>query len=362
MGSAAGKNVDNSGGGDGSGGSYKRRAYHAGSWYENGPSQLDATLLGYLNEAQKDREQTPNDNNNSLLRAVIVPHAGYRFSGPTAAYSYHALQQALSNPSSPIQHIVVLHPSHHVYLQNCAVSGATVLETPLGDLPVAEDLRQEILALNNRKTSKENLFTIMDASTDNEEHSGEMQYPYLAKLLLQSKQPRHKPQISVLPIMCGALSTSQEESFGQLLAPILARPEIVCVISSDFCHWGSRFRFTPTASDRSGGASTTTASMPIHEFISQMDHHGMDLIAALKPGAFADYLQQTRNTICGRHAIAVWLQAMTAPHHNDSNTSQAPSLSVNFVKYAQSSAIQSMDDSSVSYASAVVTAAPTSKP
>lgn len=321
MGSAAGKSIGE--------GSYRRRAHHAGSWYDDNPRALHQTLQGYLDSACGTSEPT---GGHSGVRAVIVPHAGYRYSGPTAAYSYHALQKALAAPNCAIEHILVLHPAHHVYLQGCAVSGASVLETPIGNLTVDDALRKEILALSPK-------FSVMDSSTDDEEHSGEMQYPYLAKIILPGDNKGDKT-IPVLPIMCGTLSTSQEESFGQLLAPIIARPNVACVISSDFCHWGSRFRYQPTA--------TPVNSMPIHQFIKEMDHQGMDLITLKQPGAFADYLKNTKNTICGRHAISVWLRAVASVDHNN--------LTVKFVKYAQSSAVESMSDSSVSYASAVVTA------
>lgn len=313
-------------------GSYKRKAYHAGSWYDADPKSLNLTLQKYMDEAARDMATRSGIISFSNLRAVIVPHAGYRFSGPTAAYSYHALQQALAF-GQEVKHVLVIHPAHHVYLQDCAVSGATVLETPLGNLPVDDGLRKDVLGCSPK-------FSTMDAETDNEEHSGEMQYPYLAKILLSSE---HKAKnISVLPIMCGALSDGQEATFGELLAPIIARPEVICIISSDFCHYGSRFRYQPQPSGNKSG-------MPLHEFIKEMDHQGMGLITMQRPGAFAEYLKQTRNTICGRHAIAVWMQAVQ----------KESSLTVNFVKYAQSSAVQTLSDSSVSYASAIVTAGTT---
>lgn len=337
MGSVAGKHVagkDNTGGG-----TYRRKAHHAGSWYDDNPKALHQSLDSYLQKAAQDKKKNCNGDASNALRALIVPHAGYRFSGPTAAYSYYALQEALNQQQTPIEHILVLHPAHHVYLQGRAVSGATVLETPLGNLEVDDEMRQEILSLSSS-------FTVMTASMDNEEHSGEMQYPYLAKILMSSQEQKKKKNIKVLPIMCGALSTSQEASFGKFLSNIIARPTVLCVISSDFCHWGPRFRFQPRATP--GGSN----SMPIHEFIRELDHEGMDLIALQNPGAFAEYLKRTKNTICGRHAIAVWLQAIAAIPDNNNNGA----LMVNFVNYAQSSAVVSMDDSSVSYAAAVVTA------
>lgn len=88
--------------------------------------------------------------------------------------------------------------------------------------------------------------------------------------------------------------------------------------------------------------------MKIHEFIEQMDRRGMDLIQLKQPGAFAEYLKETRNTICGRHAIAVWLHAVS---------DATASVDVSFLRYAQSSAAVSQRDSSVSYAAAKATVA-----
>jgi AmmeMemoRadiSam system protein B len=86
--------------------------------------------------------------------------------------------------------------------------------------------------------------------------------------------------------------------------------------------------------------------MPIHEFIQQLDQQGMQHISMQEPGAFARYLQETRNTICGRHAAQVWLHGVT--YNKDKEV-----LEIEFVKYTQSSRAKSLQDSSVSYASAV---------
>jgi predicted class III extradiol MEMO1 family dioxygenase len=84
----------------------------------------------------------------------------------------------------------------------------------------------------------------------------------------------------------------------------------------------------------------------------------MTLIELQQPGAFATYLQETKNTVCGRHAVAVWLRAVEAKtkvmNDSHSNSDQdACNLKVDFVRYAQSSPVLSMSDSSVSYAAAV---------
>lgn len=290
---------------------YERSALHAGSWYDEDPKSLKNTLEEYMSQAGVESVDK--------VRAFIVPHAGYRYSGPTAAFSYKTLHQSLSNKE--IRTILVLHPAHHVYLRGCAVSGASSLKTPLGDLVVDDDLRQEILSLRNPT------FSVMEKRVDEDEHSGEMQYPYLAHIIADR-------DIKVLPVMCGALETDQEQLYGEALKEIIARSDVCTIISSDFCHWGSRFSYQPT-----------TDSMPLHQFIEQMDRKGMDLIQMKDPGAFASYLKETRNTICGRHAIAVWLNAVSK--------SAASNLEIRLLKYAQSSAVTSRRDSSVSYVAAV---------
>ena len=92
----------------------------------------------------------------------------------------------------------------------------------------------------------------MEQTVDEEEHSGEMQYPYIAKVVndvvLEQRQQRgsnggedeacgnYVNTIKILPIVVGAINGGKEESFGRLLSPYLSDRGIFTVISSDFCH------------------------------------------------------------------------------------------------------------------------------
>ena len=309
---------------------YTRRAYHAGSWYDADAKTLDATLTKFLADADKNKATTTNT---GTPRACICPHAGFSYSGPTAAYSYLALKEALERSPS-IRTVVVLHPSHHVYLDSCAVSGACSIETPLMNLPVDDDLRQRIVSSGK--------FEVMNQRVDEREHSGEMQYPYIAKILMPVRPSR---VVKVLPIMVGSIHTTKEESFGKVVASFLADETIFTVISSDFCHYGTRFSYTPTLQP---SAAVELGINEVSDFIEYIDRKGMDLIQLQQPGAFADYFREYSNTICGRHPIAVWLNAVVENNKNGKEV-----LDVRFVRYAQSSRIRSIKDSSVSYASAV---------
>jgi AmmeMemoRadiSam system protein B len=102
-----------------------------------------------------------------------------------------------------------------------------------------------------------------------------------------------KGPYTVIPILVGSISTAKEAYYGKLLSPYLADPSNLFIISSDFCHWGSRFSFTSRH-------HSSTASTPIYESIEQLDREGMELIEKLDVEGFASYLKKTRNTICGR--------------------------------------------------------------
>lgn len=334
---------------------YVRRAHHAGSWYTDNTNALHSVLEDFLLQAQP-MEPTPaiaqsNTTNDvyDIPKSIIAPHAGFSYSGPTAAYAYWGLREALEkrssgSPGAGVRTVLVLHPSHHVYLDGCAISGASLLETPVGNLPVDDELRKELMDTG--------YFTIMSKEDDEKEHSGEMQYPFIAKVYhdairsqkknsSSSNSLRNAPLLQALPIMVGGLSQRKEEHFGQILAPILARPDIFCVVSSDFCHWGERFGYTPTP-------SPTDSPQTIHSYIHILDRIGMDHIAMQEPGAFAKYLKKFKNTICGRHPISVWMHGI-----KQNKEKGLESVNIAFVKYAQSSAVKHTWESSVSYASAI---------
>lgn len=212
--------------------------------------------------------------------------------------------------------------------------GASIIETPIGNLSVDTKLRDQLLSSNK--------FEIMERSVDEEEHSGEMQYPYIAKvikdLIEDNGDDGQYNNIKILPIMVGSIKTKKEESFGRLLSPYLSDRAIFTVISSDFCHWGKRFSYQLY--------EKTDVINEIHEYIEFLDKKGMNLIEMQRPGAFADYLREYSNTICGRHPISVWLNSLK-------ESASFLTHEVRFVKYDQSEKVKSTRDSSVSYAGAV---------
>eukprot|EP00501_MAST-03F_sp_TOSAG23-6_P000557 GSMAST32.ASY1.ANO1.578.1 assembled CDS len=234
----------------------KRRATHAGSWYSDDPEYLVAQMQGWIAAANADLTQA---HQGSPVRAII-----------------------------DVKRVFLLGPSHKFYSDKCLLSMADLYETPLGDIPVDKEIRDELMTTG--------LFDYMDRRVDEDEHSLELHLPYI--VLSMKKQP-----FKLVPIMVGSTSTELESMYGHILAKYLDDPSNIFIISSDFCHWGSRFDFQ--WSDRSLG--------PIYKSIEWLDKRGMELIY----------------TSVGFDII--------------------------FVKYAQSNQCLCDQDTSVSYASAVVT-------
>ncbi|KAJ3276238.1 hypothetical protein HDV01_005686 [Terramyces sp. JEL0728] len=280
----------------------KRPATHAFSWYEGDPQILNQQLEQFLNNA---------DTAPSNARAIIAPHAGYRFSGPTAASAYNSI-----SPES-IQRVFLLGPSHKVYLKGCALSSNEYYETPLGDIKL--DLEVIRSLLDTRK------YSTMSASVDKNEHSLELHLPFIQKIM-SSKSGHY----TLVPILVGDLT--QIDDIARTLTAYLNDKQNLFVISSDFCHWGERFDFTPF-----------DPSIAIHSYIENLDHQGMDLISSLSYPAFLKYLKETKNTICGRNPILLLLRTV--------ELLGASHWELKFVKYAQSSKVVETRDSSVSYAS-----------
>ncbi|KAA8525519.1 hypothetical protein F0562_007374 [Nyssa sinensis] len=246
------------------------------------------------------------------VRAVIAPHAGYSYSGRAAAYAFGNI-----DPEN-ISRVFLLGPSHHYYTPKCALSRATVYKTPIGDLPIDLEVNEELKA-----TGK---FELMDLQVDEAEHSMEMHLPYLAKVF-------YGYPVKIVPILVGALNAENEAMYGRMLAKYVDDPNNFFSVSSDFCHWGSRFNYVHY--DKKHGA--------IHESIEALDRMGMEIIEIGDPDAFKQYLLEFDNTICGRHPISVFLHMLR---------NCSAKIKIKFLRYEQSSRCKTMRDSSVSYASA----------
>ncbi|KAL4878369.1 MEMO1 family [Aspergillus karnatakaensis] len=359
-----------------------RAASHSGSWYSDDRRVLTNQLDQWLAQVPDNIERL-----GSLpipgARIIIAPHAGYRYSGACAAYAYKTLDL------SRAKRIFVLGPSHHHYFTSLALPRLTGYYTPLSDDPLPLDT-ELIAQLRSSQAVKPNGSTIafeaMSKSVDEDEHSIELHLPYIHRLLqLQHPDKPTAEYPPLVPILVGNTSTTTESAFGALLAPYLADSSNAFVISSDFCHWGLRFRYTyyvPHAPTPGPRLPLSSNALPqpeddisetedkielasaghhlqqrdriqrgeptIHASISAFDIATMAAIATGKTSNFTESLKQTGNTVCGRHPIGVIMAAIEAAGKQEGGRGK-----FYFARYERSSDIvDDVQDSSVSYVSA----------
>lgn len=241
-----------------------RPAAVAGTWYPSDPSALTAQVESML------RTATP-WTHSGRLRALVVPHAGLRYSGPTAASAYAAL--------APRRHrrILVLAPNHRVALTGAAVDPSSSYETPLGHMAV-DVAAVEYLAGQPHFVCSTRPFA--------EEHAIEMQLPFLQHCL---------PQATLVPVLIGEVHGEREVDALAHSIAALVDAETMLVVSSDFMHYGHAFGYLPF---------TERVADHIRDYDAQA-------IATLMRGSFADFmavLERTGNTICGRRPLGVFLK------------------------------------------------------
>ncbi|HEY5995154.1 MAG TPA: AmmeMemoRadiSam system protein B [Gallionellaceae bacterium] len=147
-----------------------------------------------------------------IPKALIVPHAGYVYSGPIAAAAYAALKDIAPR----IHHVVLLGPTHRVAVRGLALPEADAFSTPLGDIPLDTEAIQRIAYLPQIAVS---------ARAHAQEHSLEVQLPFLQSVL---------PDFKLLPLAVGMASA---EEVAEVLELVWGGAETLIVISSDLSHY-----------------------------------------------------------------------------------------------------------------------------
>lgn len=158
--------------------------------------------------------------------------------------------------------------------------------------------------------------------------------------------------------MIGNTNAATEKQLGQILAPYLADPNNAFVISSDFAHWGLRFRYTHYKPNMTASGHNLRSSdkvpkgsedFAIHESIQAVDFECMQACESGSHDEWLAKLAETGNTVCGRHPIGVIMAAVEEVRKQEGKQGVG---AFKFVQYAQSSKVKRVGDSSVSYASA----------
>lgn len=224
----------------------------AGRFYPARPEILREDLDSYVIRADQPIRAT----------GCVVPHAGYMYSGKVAGEVYGALEL----PES----FIILCPNHSGYGKNQAAYSSGEWLTPLGRVPIDQELAAAVL--------RECPAVSEDATAHAQEHSLEVQLPFLQHLL---------PRFAFVPIALGGVSFEELERLGQGLARAIAANSrrAMIVASSDMNH------YEPDSQTRA------------------KDREAIERILALDARGLADTLRRTKNTMCGYGPVIAMLTA-----------------------------------------------------
>ena len=205
----------------------------AGAFYHSDRLLLQSNVNDLLETALLEAKNEKPGKNLIAPKAIIVPHAGYIYSGPTAATAYARLSVA----HDTIKRVVLLGPVHRVPVNGLALPGDSVFATPLGRVQVDLDAVSAI----------ENMPQVVESAAAHAlEHSLEVQLPFLQTVL---------EDFTLVPLAVGDATGQQ---VAEVLETLWGGPETLIVISSDLSH------FLPYETARAIDSETVQKILTLH--------------------------------------------------------------------------------------------------
>ena len=246
----------------------------AGSWYPE--SRALATVTAhYLMRAAAAAPALP-----GKPLALIVPHAGWQYSGVAAGAAFRNLHPG------DFERVVMVGPSHQSAFQGYSLDDASAYRTPLGEIPLCPGVFSQ---LQDGQRAR-----VVPRAAESE-HALEIELPFLQARL---------GRFCLVPVLAGQTSADDQKAMAERLAR-LDDGRTLFVFSSDFTHYGPRYDYAPF------GAS----ALPVLDKIRAQDEQAVALISRLDAAGFRAFLGRTGATICGHAAIgtALELVARIAP-------------------------------------------------
>ncbi|OIN92787.1 MAG: AMMECR1 domain-containing protein [Comamonadaceae bacterium CG1_02_60_18] len=240
-----------------------RPAAVAGSFY---PQQADALAHEVHDLLALARTQHPAQPS-TMPKAVIVPHAGYIYSGSTAALAY----QQLAAARQTIRRVVLLGPVHRVPVRGLALPGVVAFDTPLGRIAIDQVGVAALAGLPQ---------VVVSAAAHAQEHSLEVQLPFLQSVL---------DDFTLLPLAVGDATPAQ---VAQVLDALWGGPETVIVISSDLSH------FLPYANALQVDRASVSAMLALQPTLNHQQACGATPINGLLLAARQHHLQPHLLGLC----------------------------------------------------------------
>ena len=254
-----------------------RRPAVAGQFYDSKKENLKDSIKDCFLDSRGPKNIPKIKKGDKKIRGLIVPHAGYIYSGAIAAHSYNILAN-----NGFADTFIILGPNHTGLGSGVALMTEGSWLTPLGKVPI------------NEKISKNLLKDIIDNDENAHiyEHSIEVQLPFLQFLSNEKK-------FDFVPISMAMQDFETANDIGKIIADSVKKSDknIVIISSSDFSHVGFNYSSMPPEGLR------------VDEYTKKQDKLAIDKITNMDPKGLIETVHKNNITMCGYGPIASMLVA-----------------------------------------------------
>jgi AmmeMemoRadiSam system protein B len=227
----------------------------AGLFYDGSPDILRKNIDEYLEHARVPKLK-------GTIRALVSPHAGYVYSGFTAAHAYKMIV------GSKYDCVIVIGPSHREYFSGVSIYPGDAYETPLGTIPINKEIREDLLKGENGIVASD--------EGHRSEHSIEVQLPFLQSVL---------GDFSFVPVIMGDQHRELCHKLAEAIVRVAANRTILLVASSDLSHYH-----------------------PYDEAV-MLDNRVISELEKFNPETFIDKIEEHSFEACGGGPIAAVMSA-----------------------------------------------------
>jgi len=230
-----------------------RQSAIAGSWYPGERIELQNVVENYFKSVKK--EKIP-----GRIMGLISPHAGYVYSGQTAAYSYNQIR------GMDVENIVVIAPMHRIAVSRYMTNAEAYYKTPLGLVPVNHRILDEMRKHVN-----------LTFVAGDDEHSLEIQLPFLQSAI---------KEFSIVPILIGHSDVYDINDITGALINVLDKEKTLIVASSDMHH------------------------IDDYRKVEENDNRFIQALESFDLVKIREVLNREDSTICGRVPISILLEVV----------------------------------------------------
>ena len=249
----------------------------AGQFYDGSKEDLKHTIEDCFLDKRGPKSLPKIIQSKENIIGLVVPHAGYIYSGAIAAHSYHTLVK-----NGFAETFIILGPNHTGVGSGVSIMTEGSWQTPLGNVPINEELSKQICKGIIEKDENAHMY----------EHSIEVQLPFL-QFSAENKK------FDFVPICMAMQDFEIANEAGNIIAEAIKKTDqnIVIIASTDFSHAGFNYMSMPPS------------GMRVDEYAEKQDKLAIEQILKMNPEKLIDTVHQNNITMCGYGPVAVMLTA-----------------------------------------------------